>query len=191
VYETGESDMINEIQIVIGAGEYNNNPGWLLTQEKDLNLLNRRMWERKFKEESIKAILAEHVWEHMTYEEGVMAAKNCYDFLKLGGYIRCAVPDAYFQNEEYQRIVQVGGPGPEDHPAASHKIVYNYKLIKQMFEKAGFEVRLLEYCDEKGKFHYQPWNKEDGLIYRSLRYDHRNQEGVINSVSLIVDAIKK
>lgn len=183
--------MVKEIRIVIGAGEYNNNPGWLLTQEEELNLLIRPMWEKRFNEESITAILAEHVWEHMTYEEGVIAAKNCYEFLKPDGYIRCAVPDGYFPNEEYQETVQVGGPGPKDHPAASHKIVYNYTTFKQMFKDAGFQVRLLEYCDEKGKFHYQPWNKEDGLIYRSLRYDHRNQDGVIHSVSLIVDAIKK
>ncbi|EPZ57278.1 hypothetical protein H477_2356 [[Clostridium] sordellii ATCC 9714] len=29
----------------------------------------------------------------MTKEEGIVAAKNCYDFLKEGGYIRVAVPD--------------------------------------------------------------------------------------------------
>jgi predicted SAM-dependent methyltransferase len=183
--------MTKDTRVIIGAGEYNNNPDWLLTQEEDLNLLNRSMWEKQFKEESITAILAEHVWEHMTYEEGISAAKNCYDFLKPGGYIRCAVPDGYFKNEEYQKTVRVGGPGPKDHPAASHKIVYNYKTLKQMFKEAGFQVKVLEYCDENGKSHYQPWDKSDGLIYRSLRYDRRNQDGVINSVSLIMDAIKK
>lgn len=46
--------------------------------------------------------LAEHVWEHMTYEEGCQAAKNCYDYLADGGYLRVAVPDRNFRNEWYQ-----------------------------------------------------------------------------------------
>jgi predicted SAM-dependent methyltransferase len=69
-----------------------------------------------FTHNSITAILAEHVWEHLTFEEGVQAAKNCYKYLKPGGYVRCAVPDGYFPDEEYQNIVKIGGPGPKDHP---------------------------------------------------------------------------
>lgn len=45
--------MPENIRGVIGAGEYNNNPGWLLTQEEDLNLLNYLMWEKQFKAESV------------------------------------------------------------------------------------------------------------------------------------------
>jgi predicted SAM-dependent methyltransferase len=183
--------MNEPLRVVIGAGEYNNNPGWLLTQEEELNLLSPETWEKRFTKGTITAILAEHVWEHLTYEEGVLAARNCYDFLKSGGYIRCAVPDAYFQNEKYQRTVQIGGPGPKDHPAANHKIVFNYKLLKQMFNEAGFEVKLLEYCDEEGVFHYNPWDPQEGFIYRSLRFDHRNADGKPQWVSLLVDAIKK
>lgn len=92
--------------------------------------------------------MAEHVWEHLTYQEGIKAAKICFEFLEPRGYVRCAVPDGFFQDEDYQKGVQVGGLGPADHPAASHKIVLNYKTITSMFESAGFEVNLLEYCDE-------------------------------------------
>jgi hypothetical protein len=60
-----------------------------------------------------------HVWEHLTYDEGIQAAKICCEYLKPGGYIRCAVPDALFPNEEYQNIVKIGGPGPKDHPIIS------------------------------------------------------------------------
>lgn len=59
-----------------------------------------------------------------------------------------------------------------------------------MFEGAGFEVRLLEYCDEDGQFHYEEWDAQQGFIYRSLRFDHRNQDGKLGFVSLIVDAVK-
>lgn len=36
----------DEIKVVIGAGEYVNNPGWIHTQEEELNLLNEKMWEK-------------------------------------------------------------------------------------------------------------------------------------------------
>lgn len=92
---------MDELKIVIGAGPYNNNPGWLHTQEEDLNLLDSGTWKRQFEKESVSAILAEHVWEHLTFAEGVEAAKLCRAYLKQGGYIRCAVPDGYFPDEGY------------------------------------------------------------------------------------------
>lgn len=177
------------LKIIIGASSQSY-PGWIQTQENELNLLVRENWERHFGERRIAVILSEHVWEHLTYEEGVEAAKICFEFLAEGGYIRCAVPDAYFRNDWYQDMVKIGGPGPKDHPAASHKIVHNYKTLSKMFEEAGFTVSLLEYCDEEGEFHYNEWDPEDGFIYRSLRFDHRNKENELGFVSLIVDAVK-
>ncbi|UOQ85758.1 class I SAM-dependent methyltransferase [Gracilibacillus salinarum] len=184
--------MINqETRVVIGADEYNNNPGWMHTQEEELSLLDKTMWEAKFNEASLTAILAEHVWEHLTYEEGLVAAKLCFHFLKPSGYIRCAVPDGYFPDEEYQNIVKVGGPGSKDHPAASHKIVYNYQTLTNLFQSAGFTVSLLEYCDEEGEFHYHDWDEKKGLIFRSKRFDPRNQGEHLVCPSLILDAKKE
>jgi predicted SAM-dependent methyltransferase len=181
---------MEEVKVVVGAGGYNNNPEWLTTRESELNLLNREDWARMFAHNSVSAILAEHVWGHLDCEEGVLAAAHCFEFLKPGGYVRCAVPDGYFPNEEYQRGVQVGGPGPKDHPAASHKMVHNYVTLSTMFEAAGFEVQLLEYCDEDGVFHANEWDEKDGFIYRSKRFDHRNSQGNLGFVSLIIDAKK-
>jgi predicted SAM-dependent methyltransferase len=178
-----------EFKVVIGAGEYNNNPGWLHTQEEELNLLDETTWSKKFDNSSITAILAEHVWEHLTYEEGIAAANLCYNYLKPSGYIRCAVPDGYFPDEEYQNIVKIGGPGPIDHPAASHKIVHNYRTLTKLFEDTGFKVNLLEYCDEAGNFHFEDWNPQDGVIFRSKNFDLRNQDQ-LRAPSLILDAIK-
>jgi predicted SAM-dependent methyltransferase len=184
-------DGINEdIRVVIGAGVYNNNPEWIQTQESELNLLQRHQWLERFSPNTITAILAEHVWEHLDFDEGVKAANLCFEFLRPGGYVRCAVPDGYFLNEEYQRVVQIGGPGPVDHPAASHKIVHNFRSITSMFNSAGFKVSLLEYCDEEGNFHYSDWDQRKGFIFRSKRFDHRNIEGKLGFVSLIVDAEK-
>jgi predicted SAM-dependent methyltransferase len=178
-----------EIKIVIGAGEYINNPGWVHTQEEELNLLDETTWSKQFDSNTITAILAEHVWEHLTFEEGMDAAKNCHNYLRPSGYVRCAVPDGYFPDKKYQNIVKIGGPGPKDHPAASHKIVHNYHTLTKLFEAAGFQVNLLEYCDEEGNFHFKEWNPEDGVIFRSKKFDPRNREQM-RAPSLILDAIK-
>ena len=177
-------------RIVVGSGGSRNNPDWIHTEEEELSLLKRSNWEDRFELGSIDAILAEHVWEHLTYEEGVQAAMICSEYLKPGGYIRCAVPDGYFPDEIYQNIVKIGGPGPKDHPAASHKIVHTYRSLSAMFEEAGLQVQLLEYCDEKGRFHSSEWDETEGFIYRSKRFDHRNQGGQLGFVSLIIDAVK-
>lgn len=66
--------MTQDIKVVVGAGGSNNNPGWIHTQEDELNLLNKDCWDIKFAPNSITAILAEHVWEHLSYDEGIQAA---------------------------------------------------------------------------------------------------------------------
>lgn len=178
-----------KIKIIVGASTQSY-AGWIPTQEQDLNLLRRQDWELSFKNRKIDRILAEHVWEHLDEEEGRRAARICFDFLKPGGVVRCAVPDGYFPDEEYQKMIQIGYPKPIEYPAARHKIVYNYHVIQDVFASAGFEVDLLEYCDELGNFHCKDWNPEDGFIYRSKRFDHRNANGEIRMMSLIIDAQK-
>ena len=189
VIKFGDYPIDQPLRIILGAGEQRY-PGWIATQREDLNLLRPDLWQGSFGSRRADAFLCEHVWEHLTEPEGRAAARLCFAYLKSGGYIRCAVPDAFFPNPQYQRIIQIGGPGPQDHPAADHKIVYNYVLFQGIFAQAGFVIDLLEYCDENGRFHFHQWDESKGKVYRSLRFDHRNQASEINSVSLIVDAIK-
>lgn len=177
------------LKIIIGAGEQRW-PGWIPTQKEDLDLLYPLVWAKTFHARLADAFLCEHVWEHLTEAQGRAAAQLCFTYLKPGGYLRCAVPDAFFPDEAYQATVKIGGPGPKDHPAADHQIVYTYHLLCDVFSSAGFEVDLLEYCDERGRFHYHQWDSQDGPIYRSLLLDHRNRDGHIGFVSLILDAYK-
>jgi predicted SAM-dependent methyltransferase len=72
------------IKVVVGSGTSTNNLEWIHTQEDELNLLKREDWETKFTRNSIHAIVAEHVWEHLTYDDGIEAARICYDYLNLG-----------------------------------------------------------------------------------------------------------
>ncbi|WP_044641111.1 class I SAM-dependent methyltransferase [Risungbinella massiliensis] len=178
-------------RVVIGTGEQaKNNPNWIHTNQEDLDIRYTKDWANLFVPCSITAILAEHVWEHMTWDEGLQAAKNCYHYLKCGGYVRCAVPDGYFPDHTYQKLIQVGGPGSKDHSAASHKIVFTYHTFRELFELAGFQVTLLEYFDEQGRFHHKQWDPAKGLVYRTYSHDHRNQNGKIGFTSILLDAVK-
>lgn len=177
------------MKVIIGAGT-TDYPGWIATNLEDLDVLSSDSMHAYFSNEKAQAFLAEHVWEHFTEAEGICAAKLCYEYLQPGGYIRIAVPDGNLQDATFLKLVGVGGPGPQDHPAYTHKILYTYKQLIAVFERAGFSVNLLEYCDENGDFHFSYWNPDDGMIGRSLRFDSRNSHEKIGMASIIIDAYK-
>ena len=174
------------LKIVIGAsGVFQK--GWIPTDIGQLNLLKIEDWRRYFQPDSIDAILAEHVWEHLSESEAYQAAKNCFFFLKPSGYIRVAVPDGYHPSSDY---IKAAEPGRSGISFQGHKVLYDYRTLTHMFESAGFEVNLLEYFDEEGTFHIKDWHEEDGLINRSSKYDKRNIDGRLNYTSIIIDALK-
>ena len=177
------------VRIILGAGKQRW-PGWIATNREELDLRQPEDWAASFSIRLVDAFLCEHVWEHLTEAEGYAAARLCHRWLKPGGHLRCAVPDANFPDANYQRSARIGGPGPKDHPAASHKALYDYRSFRTLFEQAGFVVDLLECCDDNGRFHYHQWSPAQGPVYRSLTMDHRNRDGRIGFVSLIIDAIK-
>jgi predicted SAM-dependent methyltransferase len=172
--------------IILGAGN-KNYLRWVSTDKNTLDILCRDNFKRYWKPSSRWIFLAEHVWEHLTIEESKIANANCFEFLQLGGRLRIAVPDGLHPDYLYINNVRPGGVGPG---AEDHKVIYNYKLLRETLEEAGFKVDLLEYWDENGVFHFRKWDSEDGHICRSKRYDSRNKNGALNYTSLIVDAIK-
>lgn len=174
------------LKIVVGSGGVFEE-GWIETDIDRLNLLKGKDWKKLFKPRSISIILAEHVWEHLTLEDGKTALFNCYKFLKEGGHIRVAVPDGFHPDTNYIDYVKPGGHGMG---ANDHKVLYNYKLLKNTLEESGFKVRLLEYFDEDGNFHFHEWNINDGMVWRSKQFDERNREGLLNYTSLIMDGVK-
>jgi len=145
-------------------------------------------WERYFKRNSIDAILAEHVWEHLTKEEAILAAKNCYLYLKPSGYIRVAVPDGFHPSANYLDYVKPFGTGMG---SDDHKELYNYETLSKIFESVGFDVELLEYFDKEGEFHCKQWDSDKGMITRSSKYDERNKNAQLNYTSIIIDAWKR
>lgn len=175
------------LKIVIGSSSIFEK-GWIPSEIHFLNLLDESTWHVFFDENEITYLLAEHVWEHLTEEEGIIAAKNCFKFLKKGGNLRVAVPDGYHKDADYIKYVKPGGIGAG---ADDHKVLYTYKTFSKIFEKAGFEVTLLEYFDENKEFQFNDWDVEKGYIHRSINNDKRNSDGNPNYTSIIIDAYKK
>jgi predicted SAM-dependent methyltransferase len=173
-------------KVIIGAAGVSQ-PGWIETDIGHLNVLREKDWARYFDEASIDAVLAEHVLEHLTVDDGFIAGKNCLKFLKSGGYFRVAVPDGNFPDPQYIDYVKPGGSG---YGSSDHKVLYTYKTLGDLLQRCGFRVNLLEYWDEQGKFHSHPWNADDGLIHRSRWHDHRNSKTEIRYTSVVLDAVK-
>lgn len=173
-------------RVVVGAGGIEH-PGWLLTDRDEVDLLQDPTWQRLFQTDSIQAILAEHVWEHLTPDDGRTAARQCHKYLAPGGYLRLAVPDGNHPDEQYIDWVKPNGSGAG---ADDHKVLYNLSSLTEVLESAGFDVEPLEHFDGQGTFHAVDWRPEDGLVRRSARFDDRNRDG-LRYTSLIVDARKR
>lgn len=174
------------LRIVVGASNVFEE-GWIPTEESFLNLLKKEDFESFFKSNKIDVILAEHVWEHLTEKDGTLGFKNCFDYLKPGGYLRIAVPDGYSPDMDYINKVKPGGTGLG---SDDHKVLYNYQSLSNILKSVGFEVRILECYDEKGQFIYNEWDPKSGMVHRSKRFDERNQAGKLVYTSLILDAVK-
>lgn len=177
---------VQPCRIVVGAAG-NAPPAWTPTEVDLLDLLAPDAWASFFRTGSLDAILAEHVWEHLTEEEGRRAARVCFEYLRPGGTLRVAVPDGLHPDPGYHSYVRPGGSGSG---ADDHKVLYTYRSLREVFESAGFEVALLEYFDERGEFHLTDWPSKTGMIRRSWRFDPRNRDGQLNYTSIVIDAVK-
>jgi predicted SAM-dependent methyltransferase len=178
-------------KIIVGANDTQFD-GWLPTNRDILDLLFESDWATYLKTNSLDAILAEHVWEHLSKNEAVVAAMNCFRYLKPGGYLRVAVPDGLHPNPGYIEWVRPAGKGPG---SDDHKVMYTYDTFRQVFTSVGFEVSLCEYYDEHGEFHNIDWDPAEGMIRRSRRFDKLTFDrsklgGDFDFTSIILDARK-
>ncbi len=174
------------MRVVIGAsGVFDD--GWIDTDASYLNLLRPDQWRVIFQPDTIDAMLAEHVWEHLTEEEGLQAARLCFRYLKPGGYLRIAVPDGNHPDPDYVEYVRPGGYGPG---SDDHKVLYTVGSFSELFRKAGFDITQLEYYDNAHEFHCSSWDVCAGKIHRSKRFDLRNTDGEARYTSIIMDATK-
>ncbi|HSL03335.1 MAG TPA: hypothetical protein VK901_07340 [Nitrospiraceae bacterium] len=176
----------DQVRIVVGAAE-DRYEGWIATDKNMLSLLREHDWAYHFKSNPVDAILAEHVWEHLDCFGAIMAAQNCFKYLKPGGYMRVAVPDGWHPDKDYIDCVKPGGWGAG---SKDHHVLYTYRSLKTVFTLVGFDILFLEYFDESRTFHYLDWSPTDGMIKRSKRFDSRNRRRELAYTSIVLDARK-
>ena len=175
------------MKLIIGAGDRKQD-GWISTEQNQLDLLKPEDFSRILNGAiGFESMVMEHVLEHLSEDDVLVALKNCYDNLSPNGRLRIAVPDGLHPDKDYIEYVRPGGTGAG---ADSHKMLFNYRMLGRMLRQVGFSVSYIEWWDESGNFNTRPWNEIDGYIERCLANDPRNNDGKPHYTSLIVDAVK-
>lgn len=179
----------DSLKLILGAAE-TYQEGWYSTNEQWLDITKPEDWKRIFNNKKlITHIVAEHVFEHLTREECLIALKNISDYLVDCGRIRIAVPDGYHPNESYLNYVGVGGIGDD---ASDHKQLLNIDTLSEILIESGFKPVHIEGYDSKGNLIESQWQADDGFIRRSRVNKANNPWGFIDAdTSLIVDGIKQ
>lgn len=176
------------LKIILGASD-TLFEGWLSTNIYNLDITKEEDWKKLFQPESISNILAEHVFEHLTIEEGRRAINCCLRYLKDGGIIRLAVPDANHPSEYYRDYAKPMGHGAG---AEDHKVFFDYKLVQELLEDQGsVRIEFLEYFDEYNNLHEKPLTDLNGYVSRSIRRERETPDSDFRFSSLIVDIIKE
>lgn len=174
------------LKIIVGASS-TAMPDWVSTEYPYVNIADAPNLDEWFLPSSVKAILAEHVWEHLTEVQAKSAVANCLALLEPGGYLRLAVPDGNHPDTDYIDYVKPGGYGEG---SGDHRVLYTIESLSRLLHEAGFVVDPLEWFDSHGKFHKVAWDTAKGMVSRSTRFDPRNHANPTAYTSLIVDAVK-
>eukprot|EP00520_Triparma_pacifica_P017012 CAMPEP_0118665164 /NCGR_PEP_ID=MMETSP0785-20121206/18468_1 /TAXON_ID=91992 /ORGANISM="Bolidomonas pacifica, Strain CCMP 1866" /LENGTH=1555 /DNA_ID=CAMNT_0006559255 /DNA_START=726 /DNA_END=5390 /DNA_ORIENTATION=- len=107
---------------------------------------------------SVHSMVAEHVWEHLSLQEGIVAARNCRFALEPGGVLMVAVPDVNSYTNSFD-VDPLSGEGLFSHPMNradirdGHEVQYDYVLLMQVFRSGGWEadeIRIVEGHDDSG-----------------------------------------
>jgi len=81
-------------KIILGA-DSSSFDNWVSTDIEILNITSENDWKDILTFGKLKAILMEHVLEHLTEEDAEKGLRNIFKYLKRGGYVRIAVPDGF------------------------------------------------------------------------------------------------
>ncbi len=181
----------DELKIIVGAAETFQD-GWCSTNEQWLDIANAAHWKNIFGEKvCLTHAVAEHVFEHLTYDEAGRALSYIYDHMLPGGRVRIAVPDGFNPDPVYLKHVGIGGIGDD---AADHKQLLNVDILSELMEDAGFKAHHLEGYKTDGLLVEEKYSTQDGYIMRSRM--HNSEEVKAKwafpdaDTSLIVDGVK-
>jgi predicted SAM-dependent methyltransferase len=141
-----------------------------------------------FKSNTVELIYACHVLEHFKRDEVEQVLREWHRVLTPGGTIRIAVPDfeavlkVYQTSKELELIMGLLYGGQDDN-YNFHRVVFDFKYLKQLLEKVGF--RQVERYDWRNTIHksyddfsqaYIPhMDKEHGILV-SLNVEAKKQD---------------
>jgi len=179
-----EISVATPLRVMLGAGP-TQVAGWFQTDKEILDATSADDWHTLFAPESIDSLLSEHMLEHLSEDEARTALTECHRYLKPTGLFRLAVPDGYRRDPMYVKEVAP--------PADGHKMLYNIDTLTKLLQSVGFTTTPLEYFDAQEQFHAIAWDKNEGLIMRSVRFDTQQefQRDGLFYTSLIIDARKQ
>jgi predicted SAM-dependent methyltransferase len=172
------------LRVMLGAGPMHVS-GWFQTDKEILDVTSPDDWSTLFAPGSIDSLLSEHMFEHLSEEEARAALIECHRYLKPVGLFRIAVPDGYRRDLTYVNEVSP--------PKDGHKVLYNIDTLTALLQSVGFRTTPLEYFDAQERFYAVTWDENEGMIYRSVRFDSQQefQRDGLFYTSLIVDARKQ
>jgi predicted SAM-dependent methyltransferase len=175
------------LKIIIGAAE-TWQVGWYSTNEQWLNIKDSQDWENVFGSRKVLInVVAEHVFEHLSYEECKSALSNIHRYMLPHGRVRIAVPDGNNPDKGYIKQVGIAGLGPD---AADHKQLLTASILFELFNDSGFTPKLIEGYTSAGELVQKTWSEQDGFILRSRNnIDNSIWEFKDAQTSLIVDGV--
>ncbi len=136
-----------KLKIVLGSA-LTSYSGWHSTNEQYLDITQKEHWQRLFKSpQSITAMVAEHVFEHLSYPEMMIALSLCYQYLIKGGTLLVAVPDGNHPEAEYRLNAGINGIGPD---ACDHKQFLTSEKLRNSATSCGFSFKHIEGYTDKG-----------------------------------------
>lgn len=158
------------IKIVVGASNTKFN-GWSSTDKDILDITKEDDWKKLFGKKEIDNILAEHVIEHIEYNDFIRFLKMAKIYLKKGGIIRIAVPD---KNHPSQYVKELTGKNGTESGADDHKYFYGVDDFEKISKLCDYSLDKIEYFDNNGIFHSNNLNFKNGYISRcSKNYNGR------------------
>jgi len=155
-----------EVRIIVGSSA-TAQKGWISTEQSYFDLLNLASMQEFLGTCRPNNILMEHVLEHLTTEEISVALQNLRSIMSLQGSVRIAVPDGFHPSPWYQQQTGINGaePGADD-----HKSSLNHENLLLLAQRAGFNLKLLEFFDSDGHFNSEYYSEDSGRIERSSKH---------------------
>ena len=164
------------LRVYIGSSKCKQPAGFVSTDKEELDVTKPTDYQKLFCPDSVDTFLTEHTFEHITYSDGKVAFRQILHYLKPGGRFRIAVPN------DASRAGQVFPESRAD-KFYGHVSAYGYEYLKQVLEEVGFtSVYRLEEQLKLNATHEKivstSWDRCDGPVDRSLKYDWRNEEAL-------------